>query len=174
MVLKTNIKGLVLRNYILEDAVTYAKHADNYNIWKYFRDEFPNPYTIEKAKEYIGNICNANQKTYLAISLDDIVIGDIHVAQQTDILKLSGFLGYWLSEEFWGKGIMTEAVRVFTKYIFYNSELIRIFARVFSNNVGSMKVLERAGYIQEGYFKNAIIKEGKIYDQLQYAKLKST
>ena len=67
---------------------------------------------------------------------------------------------------------MTESVKVITNYIFENTELIRIFARVFSNNYGSIKVLQKAGYIQEGYFKNAIAKDGKIYDQLQFAALK--
>ncbi|WP_010248565.1 GNAT family N-acetyltransferase [Acetivibrio cellulolyticus] len=172
MILKTNIDGLVLRNYTLEDSGLYSSYASNYNIWKFFRDEFTYPYTKDKAEEYIAKTCINNENNFFAISLNGKLIGDIHVAQQTDVLKLSGFLGYWLAEDFWGKGFMTESVKVITNYIFENTELIRIFARVFSNNYGSIKVLEKAGYIQEGYFKNAIVKEGKIYDQLQFAALK--
>lgn len=89
----------------------YSKYANNYNVWKFFRDEFPYPYTEEKAKEYIEKICIKNAKNFFAISLNGRLIGDIHVAQQTDILKLSGFLGYWLAEDYWGKGFMTESVK---------------------------------------------------------------
>lgn len=172
MKLKTSIEGLVLRNYTIEDSKSYSRLASNHNIWKFFRDEFPYPYSKEKAREYIEKTCFKNEDNFFAISLNCELIGDIHIAKQTDILKLSGFLGYWIAEDFWGKGFMMESVKVITNYIFENTELIRIFARVFSNNYGSIKVLEKAGYIQEGYFKNAIFKEGKIYDQLQFAKLK--
>jgi RimJ/RimL family protein N-acetyltransferase len=75
----------------------------------------------------------------------------------------------WLSEDFWGKGITTEAVNCLTRHIFENTDPSRIVARVFSNNIGSIRVLEKAGYKQEGYFKSAIVKEGKILDQLQYS-----
>jgi len=114
-------------------------------------------------------VCIPNKGYYFAIDYQGIAIGDIHIAKQTDILRLSGFLGYWIAEEFWGKGFVTEAI---TRHAFDNLGLIRVFARVFANNTGSIRVLEKAGYEREGYFKNAIIKEGVILDQLQYAKLK--
>lgn len=172
MILNSSIKGLVLRNYTIKDADSYAKHANNYNIWRYFRDEFPYPYNYEDAKKYIEKTCIPNPQSYFAISFEEKFIGDIHIAKQTDILRLSGFLGYWLAEEYWGKGFMTEAVNVITKYTFKNTDLIRIFARVFQNNKGSIKVLQKAGYVEEGYFKKAIFKEGQHIDQLQFAVLK--
>lgn len=172
MVIHTSIDGLMLRSFRIEDAGTYSKYASNYNVWKYMRDEFPHPYTLERAREYIENVCLPNDANYLAIDYQGTVIGDIHIAKQADILRLSGFLGYWLAEEYWGRGFMTEAVKAVTKHAFENLGLIRIFARVFANHAGSVRVLDKAGYQQEGYFKNAIVKEGIILDQLQYAILK--
>lgn len=172
MDLTTNIAGLVVRSFRIEDAESFCKYANNYNIWRFFRDEFAHPYTFDHAKEYIEKVCIPNDTAYFAIDYQGTAIGDIHIAKQTDILRLSGALGYWLAEEFWGKGFMTEAVRAITKHAFDNLGLIRVFARVFANNSGSTRVLEKAGYMLEGRFKNAVIKEGKILDQLQYAILK--
>ncbi len=55
-------------------------------------------------------------------------------------------MGYWLGEPFWGKGIMTEAVALFTAYIFDSFEVMRIYAGVFGSNPASAKVLQKAGY----------------------------
>jgi ribosomal-protein-alanine N-acetyltransferase len=172
VVLKTNIDELVLRPFKVEDAESYSRYANNYNIWKFMRDEFPHPYTYYHAVEYINDVCIPNKGNYFAIDYQGTAIGDIHIEKQTDILRLSGFLGYWLAEEFWGKGFVTEAVKAITGHAFDNLGLNRVFARVFANNAGSIRVLEKAGYEREGYFKNAIIKEGVILDQLQYAILK--
>lgn len=174
MKLTTSIDGLMIRSFKVEDAESYSKYANNYNIWRFLRDEFAHPYTYEHAKEYIEKVCLPNEDAYFAIEYQGIVIGDIHVAKQTDILRLSGFIGFWLAEEYWGKGIMTEATKAVTKHAFDNLGLIRVFARVFSNNSASIRVLEKAGYKQEGRFINAIVKEGIILDQLQYAILKPT
>ena len=100
MILKTNIDGLVLRNYTLEDSESYSSYASNYNIWKFFRDEFPYPYAKDKAEEYIKKTCIRNETNFFAMSLNGKLIGDIHVAQQTDILRLSGFLGIGLQKIF--------------------------------------------------------------------------
>jgi len=65
VILKTNIDGLVLRNYTLEDSELHSNYANNCNIWKFFRGEFPYPYTKDKAKEYIEKICIKNEKIFL-------------------------------------------------------------------------------------------------------------
>jgi len=52
-------------------------------------------------------------------------------------------MGYWLGEEFWGRGIMTEAVTAVTDFCFENFPLRRISAEVFANNPASARVLEK-------------------------------
>jgi RimJ/RimL family protein N-acetyltransferase len=55
-------------------------------------------------------------------------------------------LGYWLGEDFWGRGIMTEAVAAFIDFCFENFPLRRVSAEVFANNPASARVLEKAGF----------------------------
>lgn len=171
MVLKTGIDDLVLRPFRGEDAGFYSRYANNCNIWKFMRDEFPHPYTYNHAVEYINDVCIPNKGYYFAIDYQGTAIGDIHIAKQTDILRLSGFLGYWIAEEFWGKGFVTEAVKTITRHAFDNLGLIRVFARYSPTTQAQFEYWKRR--IRTGrIFQNAIIKEGVILDQLQYAKLK--
>jgi ribosomal-protein-alanine N-acetyltransferase len=89
-----------------------------------------------------------------------------------DVYRKTALLGYWLSEDFWGRGIMPEGVKLISDYAFKNLDIIRIQAGVFSNNPKSMRVLEKAGFAKEGILKNAIIKNETILDEHIYAIVK--
>ena len=67
---------------------------------------------------------------------------------------------------------VTEAVAVVTDFCFENFPLRRISAEVFSNNPGSVRVLEKAGFIFEGRLKNNVVKDGQVLDSSLYAKTK--
>jgi len=77
-----------------------------------------------------------------------------------------------LGEQFWGRGIMTEAVTAVTDFCFDNFPLRRISAEVFSSNPASARVLEKVGFDFEGRLKNHVMKEGKLLDSLLYARTK--
>jgi [ribosomal protein S5]-alanine N-acetyltransferase len=77
-----------------------------------------------------------------------------------------------LGEQFWGRGIMTEAVTAVTDFCFDNFPLRRISAEVFSSNPASARVLEKVGFDLEGRLKNHVMKEGKLLDSLLYARTK--
>jgi len=77
-------------------------------------------------------------------------------------------LGFWVGEPFWGKGIATEAVKLYTKYILEKFDIERIYAHVYDFNGESMSVLEKAGYIPEAILKKAYVKRGKTGDIFQY------
>jgi RimJ/RimL family protein N-acetyltransferase len=99
-------------------------------------------------------------------------MGVIGLEPREDVYRKTALLGYWISEELWGKGIMTEAVKLITDYAFTHLDLIRIQAGVLSKNPASMRVLEKAGYQKEGISRNAIIKNGEVLDEHVYAILK--
>jgi RimJ/RimL family protein N-acetyltransferase len=77
-----------------------------------------------------------------------------------------------LGEQFWGRGIMTEAVAAVTDFCFDDFPLRRISAEVFANNPASARVLEKAGFTFEGRFKNNVMKDGHVLDSLLYARTK--
>jgi len=80
--------------------------------------------------------------------------------------------GYWIGEEFWGRGITTDAIRFVTTIGFAKHDLIRIFAVPFSRNTASCRVLEKAGYAREGLMRQSAVKDGVVEDQYLYAALR--
>jgi RimJ/RimL family protein N-acetyltransferase len=71
-----------------------------------------------------------------------------------------------------GKGIATEAVKLYTDYIFDKFDIQRIFAQVYDFNGESMNVLEKAGYIPEAILKRGFIKRGTVGDIFQYVRVR--
>ena len=67
---------------------------------------------------------------------------------------------------------MTEAVRQICETAFRELDIIRITGLVYEPNTASRKVLEKNGFAPEGVMKNAVIKNGNIYDLCIYGKLK--
>ena len=162
----------ILRPWRSSDLDSLVKHADNYNIAKWLTDQFPHPYTYESGKSYIEMVGKDNPAKVFAIEIDGEAAGSIGVFPQSDIHQKSAEIGYWLSEKFWRNGIMSSAIRDIVKYGFDSFDIVRIYARPFSTNIGSQKVLEKAGFTLEARLKKAIFKKGELMDELIYVKLK--
>ena len=77
--------------------------------------------------------------------------------------RLNAEIGYWLGEEHWGKGIMTNVIRSIIKYIFENFDIKRIYAMPFATSIGSVKTLEKAGFTKEATIHKGVIKNGKCW-----------
>src|SRR4051812_44725166 len=80
-------------------------------------------------------------------------------------------LGYWLGEEFWGRGIMTDAAKGFARWVLENlapSKLERLEANVYSVNKGSARVVTKAGFVFEGMRRRAAFKHGESCDILMF------
>ena len=95
------------------------------------------------------------------IEIEGAAVGGIGVHPGEDVHRHTATVGYWLGEEFWGRGIMTEAVTAVTDFCFENFPLRRISAEVFANNPASARVLEKAGFTFEGCLKNNVLKDGE-------------
>lgn len=158
-----------LRPWQPGDEASLAYHANNPKIWRNVRDRFPHPYTRADAEGWIA-IASANTPlTNFAIDVDGAAVGGIGVMLQEDVSRKSAEIGYWLGEAYWGRGIVTAAVRAMTDYAFATFDLCRLYANVFEWNPASMRVLEKAGYEFEGRRRKSAFKEGQIIDEMIYA-----
>ena len=110
-----------------------------------------------------------NDTFAFAVLCDGKVVGSIGAFRQGNIHSRTAELGYYLAEEYWGRGIMTEAVRQLCAHLFTATDLLRIYAEPFSYNSGSCRVLEKAGFRYEGTLKNNAFKNGKLLDMKLYA-----
>ena len=166
------LERCTIRSWRLDDAAPLAKHANNRKIWLGLRDLFPHPYTIDNANEFLRCELKTQPITNFSIDIDGLAVGGIGIRIGEDVYRHTAELGYWLSEDFWGHGITSEAVPAFSNYCFENFPLHRIYAEPYANNAASARVLEKAGFVLEGRLKNNVFKDGQILDSLLYAKTK--
>ena len=162
-----------LRPWHLNDLINLVKNANNSKIAANLTDLFPHPYYKKDGVKYIQMTLKQSPIQVFAIEVNQKAVGSIGLHPLTDIHRKNMELGYWLAEGYWNNGIMTAAVQQMTLYGFKTFDINRIFARPFSSNIGSQKVLEKAGFKLEGRFKNAIIKNGIYVDELIYAVYKT-
>lgn len=148
-----------------------ARYANNEKIAANLRDAFPYPYTREDAAGYVSMCLENDESRQIcrAIVVDGRAVGSVGVFVESDVYRKSAELGYWLAEEYWGKGIMTAAVRLICKQAFDKFDLMRIHAEPFAHNIGSRRVLEKAGFTLEGTKRKSVVKHGEIFDSCIYA-----
>lgn len=160
-----------IRKWRMTDAADLASALSNKKVQDNLRDGLPYPYTEKDGQEYISAMLSAdpNDTFAFAVTLNDKAVGSIGVFRQSNIHRLTAEIGYYISEEYWGRGITTEAVKQTCEYVFANSDIIRIFAEPFSHNAASCRVLEKAGFRSEGILRQNAVKNDKIVDMKMYA-----
>ena len=170
MILLTN-ENVTIREFTTDDKYRLAELANNPKISINLRDGFPNPYTVSDAENFLEKYAAQQSSLVLAIEYNGVYVGNIGLHKATDVYRKSAEIGYFLGEPYWNLGIMTKAVNMICNYGFKTMDIVRIHAGIFSFNPASMRVLEKCGFKKEAVFEKAIIKEGKIYDEIRYAKI---
>ena len=160
-----------LRKWRPSDARDLAAALSNRAVLNNLRDGLPYPYTEQDAAAYITAMLSSdtNSTFAFAITVDDRAVGSIGAFRQGNIHSRTAELGYYLSEAYWGRGIMTEAIRQLCAIIFDTTDILRIYAEPFAYNTGSRRALEKAGFHYEGTMKNNAVKNGKILDMALYS-----
>lgn len=161
----------VLRKWQLSDAEDLAAALNNEKILNNLRDGLPFPYTEQDARGYIATMLSSDENSTFAyaITIDDRAVGSIGAFRQGNIHRQTAELGYYLAEEYWGRGIMTEAIRQLCKIVFDTTDILRIYAEPFAYNTGSRRALEKAGFCYEGTMKNNAVKNGRVLDMALYS-----
>ncbi|HRH49595.1 MAG TPA: GNAT family N-acetyltransferase [Panacibacter sp.] len=164
---------IFLRPWQREDAASLVAVANNRNVWNNVRDHLPHPYTLSDARQWIAHCKEQEPPVSFAIIYDGKVAGSIGCVPQKDVYRRTIEIGYFIGEQFWGKGIATESVRILLDYIETRFDVVRIYAEVFSFNKASMKVLQKNGFYLESIRRKAAIKNDQIIDDYVWVKLLS-
>lgn len=157
-------------NFIKDIAVC----ADNPNVAANLRNVFPNPYTLKDAEEYVHMCMDADPKQQCtrAIVVHGKAVGSVGTFKQNDVYEKNAELGYWLAEEYWRQGIMSEAVRQIVLLTFDTLDVVRIYAEPYDYNKGSCGVLIKNGFTLEGEFRNNVYKNGVFHNTKVFSILK--
>lgn len=78
-------------------------------------------------------------------------------------------VGYAISKHYWNKGYTTEALKALIKYNFELAMMHRIEARCIEENVGSYRVMEKAGMQFEGILRDQLFIKGKFRNMKLYS-----
>jgi len=92
-------------------------------------------------------------------------------AANIDKENRSAMLGYWLGENFQGRGLMTGACRTVVDYLFSELKLQRVEIRCATNNPKSCAVPKRLGFSKEGVLRQAQAFDDRFLDLEVYSLL---
>jgi ribosomal-protein-alanine N-acetyltransferase len=99
------------------------------------------------------------------------LVGGIGLTQLRRGVAQTATLGYWVGQKFERRGYTTEAVRLVVQFAFANLRLHRIEAACLPENAASRRVLEKAGFLREGYARQYLMIAGDWRDHLTFALL---
>ncbi|KAI0489596.1 acyl-CoA N-acyltransferase [Xylaria cf. heliscus] len=159
---------IYLRPFEVSDAEALASASNDPELVKYLRSRFPSPYTLADAHAWIAHCHSQPILTFAIFTVGGEYAGSLGLEPPKGDIIYGGTreLGYVLARKFWGRGIMTEAVREFTRWAFATlPELLRIEAAVFGPNEASRRVLKKAGFVEEGARRLAVVKHGVRMDE---------
>ncbi|GAB3923826.1 GNAT family N-acetyltransferase [Mucilaginibacter myungsuensis] len=161
--------NFILRNWQLTDAPSLQRNADNKKISDNLLDRFPSPYTLAAAEGWVQMWLGQEPMVNFAIVQGDEVIGGIGLELRQDVYRKTPLLGYWLAEQYWGKGIMPQAVKLIVQHAFDNLGAMAVVAYALSKNPASMRVLEKAGFKACGIIPKSVVKNNEVWDEHIFA-----
>lgn len=170
-------KGLLLRPFVESDYQAmydnWASRPDNLLHVTWYAHESPEV-TKKSVAAWVENYQNLDFFKW-AICLKenlDHVIGDISVVDRDETVNACE-VGYILSKDYWGQGLMTEALKAVLDYLLQDAGFDRVKAKFVTANPASGRVMAKAGMRYEGTFRQAILHKGEIKDFSVYSILTS-
>ncbi|WP_414620719.1 GNAT family N-acetyltransferase [Calothrix sp. CCY 0018] len=167
-------KNLVLRQVNQSDAEAVYQLFSDEEVLKYHDLEALT--NLEQAKELINSFdekFHSQQMIRWGIAKkeDNVIIGTCGYHNWVKN-HFCAEIGYELSQAYWRKRIMTEALSAMIKFGFEKMELNRIQATVMLENIASMQLLEKLGFVPEGILREYGFCKGEFHDLKMFALLK--
>ena len=162
---------ITLRAFKQHDTFQIVTILNDQQVARYLSSKIPFPYTQADAQWWVNQ--GSKFGIIKAIEVDGLCVGCIGINPGEFEYSRSGEIGYWLSQQYWGQGIITQAIGLLTKEVFKSTNLNRIHAAVFAGNAGSMKALLKSGFNTEAILKQAIYKNGHYFDSHIFSMLKT-
>lgn len=103
---------------------------------------------------------------------DRKLVGGLTITNVRRGVAQAGSLGYWMGEAYARQGYMTAAVRVLVPFAFSTLKLHRLEAACIPENAASVRLLEKTGFVREGYAREYLCINGTWQDHLLYAQVR--
>lgn len=170
-IINDNVQLKLLENSHAEELFQLTDHNRMYlREWLAWVDEIK---SVEQSRDFIQHSLNlfANHNGFSAgIFYKDRLVGCIGL-HHIDWRNRKTSIGYWLSEEYQGKGIMTKACTAVIHYIFHDLSLNRVEIRAAEQNLKSRAIPERLNFVLEGKERKAEWLYDRFIDHVIYGML---
>src|SRR5215813_293699 len=170
-----NRNGLYLSPITIEDKLALLEHLRTKDVYNTTLN-IPYPYVPADADWWIRKRVEHARRQEREITLALREQGKLIGVVGADSLELGmshrAEIGYWIARQYWGQGIMTDAVRTYVRYAFAELGVTRLTAHVFDFNSASARVLEKNGFVLEGTLRKHFLKDGRLIDAMLYGLLK--
>ena len=128
-----------------------------------------------RIKRYSEDLRTDQGCAFLIIrSSDNTLVGGLTLANIRRGVAQAGSIGYWMGRPFVRRGYMTAAVQAIIPFAFASLRLHRLEAACIPSNDGSIRLLEKTGFVREGYAREYLCINGIWQDHLLYGRLKDS
>ncbi|MEI8325257.1 MAG: GNAT family N-acetyltransferase [Betaproteobacteria bacterium] len=164
-----------LRALTVHDAPSLQRHAHDLAVSRNLFDGFPSPYTLADAQGWCDVGCRSAAMGYVwGVDVKGEVVGCVGVRPEDGCFRCNAEVGYWIGQDFWHRGITSEALALVTAWAWSNlPELQRLYAPIFAWNEDSQAVARKCGYFKEAELRRSAIKNGQVIDRVQWACIRS-
>jgi ribosomal-protein-alanine N-acetyltransferase len=169
-VIKT--KRLLLRQFVDSDLEIVFKGLSHPDIIKYYGVNYDTLEATKKQMKFFADLGNSGTGIWWAISsVDNKTFYGAGGLNNLSKEHRKAEIGFWLLPDFWGKGIMKEAMQLIYNYGFQKLGLHRIEGLVETGNTNCKRAMAKLAFIHEGTMADCEIKNGKFISLDIYAKL---
>ena len=164
---------LLLREIVPDDAESLFRLRSNEQAMRYLGR--PLHKDINEAAQMIENLRQSFSKN------ESVIWGISHHGRPNLIGNISFWkmdkenhrteIGYMLHPDYWGQGIMSEAMTAALEYCFQVLNFHSVEANTDPENAASGRLLEKHGFVQEAYFRENLYFEGRFLDSRIYSKI---
>lgn len=167
---KIETEHLILRKITLDDAKDMYLYASNEEVTRYVTWDTHS--SLSDTIDFMNTFLTQYDALWgIELKENGEFIGTVHFVWWQP-QHHSAEIGYVLSEEYWGRGLITEAASAIISFGFENMNLVRIQARCFLENEGSERVMEKLGMSFEGINRKVMYVKGEYKDLKVYSILK--
>lgn len=161
-----------LRPFKKEDASLWQVWDIDPEVQAYMPEPKNTPQDISEQYSYIEECEQDPEGYYFSIETNSgVTIGTVSLFEINSYHKTAE-LGIVIGDKtYWGKGVATEVVKALTDYVVQNLNIQYISAEIEAGNSGMQKVLENSGFILDGVFKGARVKEGNRIDVVHFSRV---
>ena len=148
-------RAYTLRPWFPSEAEDYHRLLSDTRVWRFLPESMPDPFDLETAEQLLAIAADSPHHEVRAILRHEEPVGQLRLNlrspyRSNEARARDAEISYWVAPEYWGSGIASETVALYTLLSFRKRPLRSIFARVHEDNTASLRVLERAGYRDEG------------------------